>query len=219
MAHIITIVVFVLLIVLLVFSGVRKTFAAASSRPGTVVMMASSEGKPPLATDNLTREQVAKRLKKLSKSPPPAKLSLGAMCYEVAAPPDRGEYVCPVCGQKTLYTRAREQGQNNVDMVLNDIPECRRMVKAIKGLNLTLDESEFCHKCSPAVKSPGLILIVRYPGEKKPHRVRNVSSSDLEILQLFITGQDRVAGFTGTETPLKEYLPRLQELLGIKIRL
>ncbi len=218
MTYFITVLVFILLITLLVFSGVRKTFAGEPITPGKTPITVALEQKKPLATENLTREQVAGLLEKLAKSPPPGNLSQGAMCYSRVAPPDRSEYVCPSCGKKTLYARNDTKARNNVDFVMTDIPECRRLVKAIKGIELKIDESQFCEKCSPGAKSPQLILTVHYPGEKGTHQVKGICSHDLIILQEFLTGKDRHAGDTGQEKPLKEYLPRLQEILGIKVR-
>lgn len=96
-----------------------------------------------------------------------------------------------------------------------DLPACRRQVQAIKGLTLALDESEFCRKCSPAVKEPALILIVRCVDEEKPHRVRGVSAVDLQLISEFLSGQEKHKTANDAEEPLQKYVPRLKQLMGI----
>lgn len=56
----------------------------------------------------MQRDEMRKRLEELAKSAPPKDLSSGAMCYEMATPPERAEYVCPACGDKTLYATGRQ---------------------------------------------------------------------------------------------------------------
>jgi len=59
-----------------------------------------------LSAENLTREQLDKLLNALAEKPAPeAKRMPMAMCYRMAAPPERVEYVCPQCGEKTIYSR------------------------------------------------------------------------------------------------------------------
>jgi hypothetical protein len=164
-----------------------------------------------LAQDRITLEALQARLKKLAGSPTPANLNMGAKCYEIAAPPDRVDYVCPKCGQRTLYTR--EQGLQ--DAVRLEIPEARRLVKEIRGIEVKLDESQFCRTCSPSVSEPQLILLVGVPGQKDPHRVEGVAANDLKLLKEFLQGSDRHKGDNDRETPLKDHIDRIEELLGI----
>lgn len=53
--------------------------------------------------DNMTRDEIRKRLEELAASAPPKDLSLGAMCYSMAEPPETAAYICPRCGERTLY--------------------------------------------------------------------------------------------------------------------
>jgi hypothetical protein len=52
---------------------------------------------------NSHREELRRRLEELARSEPPRDLSPGAMCYSMMGPPAVAEYVCLLCGQKTLY--------------------------------------------------------------------------------------------------------------------
>lgn len=167
---------------------------------------------PDSITGSYSRDEVQKKLKKLASSPAPAMLKPGAMCYSVAMPPDSAEYVCPKCGEKTFYT------ESYVYMVKYDIPSCRSAVKTMPGLKVELDESEFCRKCSPAVKSPALCMKIHYEGEATPHKTCGVSSDDMTLMYEFLNGEKKHQGGSSGEIPLKNYTNRLETLLGIKIK-
>jgi hypothetical protein len=158
-----------------------------------------------------TKAEIEKKLKKLSESPAPKNLSMGAMCYEMAALPDRAEYICPVCGEKTIYT---DQYRS---FVYSELQECRSYVEAIRGINAKLDESQFCKKCSPDVTDPELCLITQLEGENTPYKCCGIYSTDLQVISEFLNGKDVHSLFNEREEPLKDYVSRIEELLGVKI--
>jgi hypothetical protein len=80
---------------------------------------------------------------------------------------------------------------------------------------VSLDESEFCRKCSPAVTSPGLILVVRFREEAVSHRFQGVTPDDLVLIREFAVGSDRHCSSNDAETPMKAHMDRLAKLLGI----
>lgn len=192
---------------------------------------APASGPPPAATTtegvkSLDREQIREMLKKLSDSPPPKKLSAGAMCYSMAAPPQVGTFICPKCGERTLYDESEKAPpldraeKGTARLVEWEVPACRRQIAAIRKLvgdSVTLDESQFCRKCSPNTTSPKLVLHVAYKGEKKTVDIDNVDCDDLCILHDLFSGKLTAEGDQGREYPLKDRLPRLQELLGVKL--
>jgi len=209
------IVIALLFIGLLTFAGVRHQ-GKAHAAPGAGDTVAISVSMPePLFAGSSPRETLKARLEKLSKSPPPKNLKMGAMCYDMAEPPDRIDYVCPACGEKTLYARDDKNRGSLTFFLSYQLQECREIAKKVKGLDIVLGEHEFCRKCSPATKAPVLILKVNYPGEKT-HVVRDVHEDDLGLLVEFMNNSDRHVGGQGRETPLKDYVPRLRELLGIQ---
>lgn len=171
-------------------------------------------GAPDPATGGLTREQIAEKLKALRQSPKPANLKMGAMCYEMATPPERAEYVCPACGEKTLYA-VKEGGTTyqDVECVLHQIDGYRRLVKALPGLSASIDEREFCRKCSPKVDHPAPVLVFRLAGETADRRFRGVTPDDLVILSAFLTGKDRFDGGMTGEVALKDRAARIEEIL------
>jgi hypothetical protein len=183
----------------------------------------SQRGAPRMAASPLnSREQVELRLQKLAERPAPKELQPGAMCYEMAMPPTRHEYVCPTCGEKTLYALAKDEGEADrrgdhslIQTLGWELKGCRTVVKEIKGIDVELDESAFCRKCSPDVEKPTLELVVKYEGED-PHRVKSIRPEDLTLIKEFVEGKDvHDAGMRG-QVPLKKSIKRLKVLLGVK---
>lgn len=201
---------------------VLRPVSASAEAPQTPRLVYTMAAEKP----EVEREALSKKLEELSNQLAPPDLKPGAMCYDQAAPPERAEYVCPKCKEKTLYALAQDGGtippEDSVELSriaadLNyQLSSCRRLVKEIKGLNVELDESQFCRKCHPEVKNPQLGLIVRYSGQKTPHRVWGVTSGDLRLLVEFMAGKTKHVGERDSETPLKNHLKRLEELLGVK---
>ena len=170
----------------------------------------------------LTRDELARRLGKLARSSPPAKLKPGAMCYEMAAGPARLDYVCPDCGAKTLYALKGSTQEGDVEMgwdvslvLSQELPACRRAVKTVAGLDVSLDESEFCRNCRPDVKSPALVLVVRHPDAAEPHRARGINQDGLRLIRELLAGKETHTGATDDESALKDHMKRLIELLGV----
>jgi len=158
----------------------------------------------------LDRKEMQKKLQQLSKTPPTTPMAMGAMCYEQAMAPERAEYTCPTCGEKTLYTDLFAQ------TVEWELPGCRRLLESIPSNLAKLDESEFCKKCKPSIQTPQLALLIYYKNEDKPHRVTNITSNDIKLLDEFLKGQDKHKGSYDEESPLLNHLSRLEEILGVK---
>jgi len=161
-------------------------------------------------TGMFTKTELTDKLISLSKSDAPATLAQGAMCYKVARPPKRAEYVCPTCGEKTIYT------DDNSYFIHREISNCRGISKRIKQMDTKLDESEFCKKCSKDISNPNLYLLIKAKDESEYRRVM-INSTDLSILEEFLTGQQVHTDNYDFEEPLKNYVSTLETLLGIKI--
>jgi hypothetical protein len=137
---------------------------------------------------------------------------MGAMCYKMAAPPERAEYVCPKCGEKTLYTKdaARE--------IEWELDSCRReflLLKSASALSLALDESSYCSHCRPDAKKHALELVVTY-ADGASCTNSPITDVDLSILQGFLKGGLDFKTSNDSTVPLKKMLPRLRQLLGVK---
>jgi hypothetical protein len=189
----------------------------------------SSETPPPVAVSAkgialLDRTAIQTMLKKLAETPAPERLSFGAMCYEMALPPTRADYVCPKCGERTLYgdstTDTKGQLSSGAAMVVDEeISACRREVQELHRLAgdaVTLDESQFCRKCSPTVTDPKLVVHINF-NDGDARDIENISAMDLRLLREFMEGKRLHKGEQDRETPLKDSLPRLQEILGVEL--
>lgn len=169
-----------------------------------------------LAADaaDLSRDDLAKKLQALEKAPAPTKLAPGAMCYKPAGLAPRVEFVCPKCGEKTLYVRGT--GTEAISAMRN-AATYRRQVKEIQGLGLpcTLDESAFCQKCGKDAPEKVFALEIAWPG-RPIHRATLGDRDDLLLVLAFLQGKDRYDAGPGGEKALKESLPRIYELLGIE---
>lgn len=135
---------------------------------------------------------------------------VGAMCYTPAPPAPTAQFLCPKCGQKTLYAYpGYSQGIQQPDVIPwleSLLPACRQAAKDIAGLPLELDESQFCKQCNPGVAKPQLVLVIRYPDRPEPHRVIGIALDDLRLLKAYQEGNW-----------LQQHQPRLEQLLGVKL--
>lgn len=179
------------------------------------------EEGPLWRTTPTSREEIAKRLRMLAQSPAPTELSFGAMCYKTSMPPDRAEYVCPTCGERTLYAlaEAAKEGDRPVQdrilrIIQKDLDSCRRLVKHLLPWKARLDESSLCASCTPVAKKPALALTLTF-SDGTTHRVESVSSADLKLLKEFAEGSRKHYGERDSETALKDHVDRLAFLLGV----
>ncbi len=159
---------------------------------------------------SLSRAEIDARLRDLESREAP-KPKMGALCYDMAAPPERVDYVCPKCGEKTLYTKGEAA------FAERDLLNCRRQFETIRKISpqsLILDESAFCEHCSPGVAKPGLALRIAY-SDGTIHEASPIVPDDLYLLKGFLEGGLSYPTWNEGASPLKERLPRLRELLGI----
>ena len=159
----------------------------------------------------LTREDILEKLKLLSaqESPRP---KMGAMCYMPAPRAGREEYVCPRCGEITLYA--------NKSAIFDawKLDACRRefnILKIVSDLSLSLDESSYCSHCSPDARTHQVVLVIKYP-DGSSHSCAPISDDDLRMVRSFLKGKLSYKTDNDAEESVKESLPRLKELLGIE---
>lgn len=185
----------------------------------------------------LNREKIAQRLKELSSSPPPEDLSPGAKCYAISRPPSHVEFICPTCGEKTLYSaplggclfvglfsspkkQKQQPGHRQIKECWHDpihqIGICDSMVEKLSAIGAKLDKREFCSNCCPEVDSPQLGLTIQLLGED-PRYIFPIDKTDLLLLQEFLNGNKKIPMSFGRERPLVNFQKRIEELLGISL--
>lgn len=157
---------------------------------------------------NSGRERVKLLLERVENEESP-EFVMGAMCYAPMAFPERVEYVCPVCGERTFFSFS-EAG-----LLQWDIHAMRRLVEEMKDnsyFEAALLET-FCGNCHPG-EIPGVSLRLVYAmGDTV---VTPVTLTDLQMVSALIQG--RLSYFTGNDSqaPLKEHADRLRAILGME---
>ena len=172
-----------------------------STRPGTGIYSARS----------LSRTEINLLLAKLEFTEPP-EVVMGAMCYAPMMMPSTAEYICPGCGEKTVYD------SSFASFIDWELAGCRRMAETINSstdFNVTLDESLFCDFCSPeTAETPVLLLkVINENGNEIENRITIV---DLRMLESFLQGNLYYSTFNDSQRPLQEYADRMRLLLGIE---
>ncbi|MCP4219909.1 MAG: hypothetical protein GY765_35080 [bacterium] len=197
----------ILLVFLAVILGKPGSNLSEDSYKEDVYTRFISDGK-------LQRGDIETMLNSLPESPG-RDLQLGAMCYKVAfAKIDKGTYVCPKCGEKTIYSADRENFPGDIDKF---IPEFRRLAQQIKGIDAKLVETEFCKKCSPDCTAPNLSLDITLPGETAIRTIKHIQKEDLQLLVEFTNGEVVHQASQGREVMMKDYTNRLKALLGVTV--
>ena len=146
----------------------------------------------------------------------------------------RISYICPICGEETLYnfdwlyTIGKEEfirnrsgkfepffftrNDNYADIVFC-IDRFQRKVKEIKNINISLDETEFCKYCSPYspyVTKPILNLLINIDGESDTTKTQNVTCADIQLIYNFLNAPLFYKKFGDNN------IERIKELFGIK---
>lgn len=176
---------------------IKKTVCITT---GIIAALAANAG-------DLSRADIDAKLKELADKPSPTKLAPGATCYEVAMPPNRIEYVCPTCGTKTIL-------KNDTGWLLPNLESYRKQTEELRKLSLDIkiDESALCSKCRQG-ESGTNILYWKIKIDGKERKV-DFKEQDIDILREFLRGNNKINRKPGGKQPLKNYLPRLNELIG-----
>lgn len=191
---------------------VTGVFIAFSSHKFKSSDEITSQIMPPDSSNKkLSKQDLAKKLQKLSETEAPKDMEMGAMCYKMAGPADRAEYICPKCGEKTLY------GREHSRIIDSEIPKCRDLVKNIHDIEISLDESEFCRKCSPKITDPQLCIEIKTSDMTKANRTCAIRTEDLTILTEFLQGSLKHKDSFDYESPLKEKISALENMFSIKL--
>ena len=101
--------------------------------------------------------------------------------------------------------------------LVEEIPRCRKLFKSLtKHLDCQLIEKSFCKHCSPKTTKPRLLLKVKYADADRWHQTALQDISDLKMLLAFFQDNNTYRNEFDAEIPLREHLPRLKKLLGIR---
>ncbi|MCX7045273.1 MAG: hypothetical protein NTX50_07320 [Candidatus Sumerlaeota bacterium] len=193
---------FLLLMLIGVACGKSRQSSFASLPPGAQVTAQSIQ--------SLSSEEVGRMLSRLEKQSGRYDSMIGASCYIMSPPPDRADYICPVCGEKTLYT-------SNSAHLIPRLGSFRSKFEALsqrKEAQFALDESSLCMKCRPEAKVRALMLKVTYANGAR-HEEPLQSVDELQMLKGFLDGLCIYNDSWGNVASLCGQAPRLRALLGI----
>ncbi len=155
------------------------------------------------------RERVRFLLERIEREDAPD-FVMGAMCYSPVALPDRVEYVCPVCGERTFFS------QYEGSFVQWELPAMRRMVSEMEDngfFDLSLEET-FCSHCAAGDSTGEVRLLVIYA---EGDTVRTpVCLNDLQMINGLVRGELSYTQSNDAQSPLKSSLDRLRTILGVE---
>ena len=167
-------------------------------------------GTGTLSVVSLSMDEINFLLARLEKEEAPESV-FGAMCYAPMAIPDSAEYICPVCGEKTIYSGGMSA------YLQHELGAARRLAESIDSLtdfNVTLDESAFCDFCSEYGVGSA-VLVLRVTNENGEETENSVSVDDLRMLDSFLRGNLFWVTSNDGHEPLRDHAERMAELLGI----
>ncbi len=159
---------------------------------------------------SLTMDQINILLARLEIEEPPEPVR-GAMCYEAMAYPLVAEYICPVCGEKTIYN------DSQTGFIEWELQACRRMVETLDEyteFDISLDETLFCDFCSDSTDEDPTLLL-RVASTDSTETVNSISMRDLRILDSFLQRNLYYTTANDGHEPLQGSADRIKELLGI----
>ncbi|MBL8025699.1 MAG: hypothetical protein JNL74_04775 [Fibrobacteres bacterium] len=192
----------------LILFGLSCRPKMSSSGSGKVPSSPSPQTKATIKL--MTRQQIIEHLSQLENGAAPEP-KMGAMCYDMAYVNDTVVYICPKCGEKTLYPRT-----NKGSGVADEINFYRRELSLMGNspeISFDLDELALCSHCTQDTANKEISLVVHYK-DGFDHHCKLTSTSDLTRLRAFMQADlSYETSNDGTEA-LKPFLPRIKELLG-----
>ena len=209
----------VVFLVLAVSVTLRAADSPKSGVPAQPEKAPAAQTPLPPARDIATfsKTKLRQMLAKIESSRTPKIKNVSAMCYAPPPMPNRAEYICPICNQKTLYVFSTNDSRssNACWHIAYDLTTARRLIGEIQKYApaVRLRENNFCDNCYPNHGTPNLGVIIRYD-DGTEIATDNISTEDLQILLGFFSGA-LIYNAGGPDTkPLQKDMPRLKQLLG-----
>jgi hypothetical protein len=186
-----------------------SVFAAARSRTSGSAAPFSEKGITLRKLLGMSRDEVEIMLESVERKDEP-ELIMGAMCYEPVCAPSVSEYICPVCGERTLYD------SYSATLRVMELFTTRGLfdsLQVVADLDLRLDETPFCSHCGSGDAEPSPVLIVDFDDAEPCSSA--VSNEDLRLLIGFFSGGTAYATANEGTLPIKPELQRIRMLLGL----
>ena len=174
-------------------------------------------GVVPVSDKPPTKSFLNAKIYDLSTSPTPKRLRAG-VSEPISPIPEKINYHCPVCEEQTIHVRPKGVYRHsmwtlcNLEFMRKNLNEVSKKSK----LPMSFDETCYCKVCSEDNLTDDVYIEIEVEGV----RVRNkYENNDLRILNAFFSNRKDVniqmgSGFRAY--PLKNYIPRIQILLGLR---
>ncbi|MCK5034714.1 MAG: hypothetical protein KAS73_02395 [Candidatus Sabulitectum sp.] len=194
------------LVVISTAAGMARNKKNGDTRSGTDLV-----GTGIYSYRTLSRTEINLLLSKLEFTEPP-EVVMGAMCYAPMSLPASADYICPDCGEKTVYDSSFAR------FIDWEIAGCRRMADNINlntEFDVVLDESRFCDFCSQeTAETP--VLLLKVINEDGNEIVNRITIIDLRMLESFLQGNLYYLTFNDSQCPLQDYGERMRTILGLE---
>lgn len=194
------------LIIVSAVAGIARNRSSLETKP-----VSTKSGIGLYSIRSLSRSEINLLLSRLENEKPPEAV-MGAMCYGPMMLPATAEYICPSCGEKTVYD------SSFASFIEWELAGCRRMADNINlntDFDVVLDESLFCDFCSQeAAETPVLLLkVINEDGVEVANRI---TIRDLRMLESFLEGNLYYSTSNDSQRPLQDYADRMRILLGLE---
>lgn len=175
------------------------------------------------STRYMSRNEIQENLVEIAKKPASSNLATGAKSQKVTELPERIRYDCPTCGGTVFYGMPEDSTEPNfiqvyvrktITLIACDLEKIRQLSRQIKKLDISLDESGLCPRCRPEGIPHSIGLVINYPNRPVPHRAWDITCEDMLMIKAVTEGRRTYKNQQNWQVPLKDNLPRLEELLG-----
>jgi hypothetical protein len=160
---------------------------------------------------SLQKCQVEDMLRKIESNPKSISV-IRAGCYVWVSFDDPAEYICPVCGHKTIYDKKYYIFSNDQ---LNAIKRTFEEFKSKSPLEVSLDYSSLCGYCNRNAKQRGIFLEVTY-GDGSKSKADIDGEQDFRAILALLEGKNAIT-YEGEniQEALKQKSTHLRKLLGL----
>ncbi len=190
---------------------------ASPAEPSTPPAVPAAPPSPPAepvkaeTVSKLSRSEVQRLLQRLLSEPPPPQAQ-GAMCYAPLPPKETADYVCPACGEKTVYA-GKDVHQPEEALAARRAFES---LKAVAGDAVAMDETTFCRKCRPEARRGVVTLTIRYDDGTTVRQT--VTASEIGLLTNLLRGDLSQRTWNDGQEPLQPQVPKLEKLTGVQAK-
>jgi hypothetical protein len=130
-----------------------------------------------------------------------------ASCYIPAPTITEVYYICPTCGERTVYVASKPEGRLALKMASLGV------IGANSGLRIDFEAHGLCHHCDRRVKPARLDVLIRYDEDGETERIEGITPDDVDKLIALVYGYGPRPQASSFSSPLCDRVPRIVERL------